>query len=85
MSSAKLPKKPKTVSEVEISATDAIVEEVVTPDHDPPPVVHCYECKHWDRRWPTANMAPCQLSARFLPQPAMTTDLTTCGSGERRA
>lgn len=52
---------------------------------DAAPVVYCHQCKHWDRRWPRANMAPCMLSARFLPQPAVTTDLTTCASGEMRA
>lgn len=54
------------------------------PDPDPTPVVYCRECKHWGRQWPTANMAPCQLSARWLPHPALTTDLATCSQGETR-
>jgi hypothetical protein len=48
------------------------------------PIVHCHECKHWDRRWPQANVADCMLSARFGTSPVKTTDMTSCSQGARR-
>lgn len=38
----------------------------------------CGNCRHWDRRWPKANVAECQLSRQFLASAAITTDLQTC-------
>ena len=51
---------------------------------EPDPVVTCKDCKHWDRRWPNANMAPCLYSGRFLSAPAMTTDMASCSFAEPR-
>jgi hypothetical protein len=71
-----------------IPEVEAVYEDVPLPLPPPEPVVapviHCKDCKHWDRRWPQANTAECQLSRRYGPACTWTTDMTTCGQAERK-
>jgi hypothetical protein len=56
-----------------------------SPAAEAPPVVLCRDCRHWDRRWPLANHAPCMLATKFSYGSALlTTDLQTCSLGERK-
>lgn len=64
-------------------AEDIPVVEPVTAAAPEPEMIHCRDCKHWRRPWPTANMGECGVSRRFMPSPVMTTDLASCSQAER--
>ena len=50
------------------------------------PVICCFQCKHWDRRWPQANHAQCLQATKYASGGGvlLTTDLQTCSQAELR-
>lgn len=51
-----------------------------------PRIVHCSDCRFWDRFDPASAFGQCQISQRHgLASPAITTDMTTCSKAIGRA
>ena len=50
------------------------------------PVICCFQCRHWDRRWPQANHAQCLQATKYASGGGvlLTTDLQTCSQAELR-
>ncbi len=77
-----------------MSDTNIIDLPAATQSHDasplaePPELIYCMSCKHWQ---PSAPVRPamhsafgqCLLSGKALPAPIYTTDLSTCSMAVR--
>mgnify|MGYP001612339150 CR=1 FL=1 len=52
----------------------------------PPPIIHCRDCRHWNRTWPQANHAQCLQANKYASGGSglFTTDLQTCSQAEAK-